>query len=277
MIVLADVDLEHVPDPGEDEHRERRPRDAVEPPGHGARHVGAESAQARHEAGERELTTDPDGGREHVEEQANSRRGTGSSTDSDRAQRATEDAEAQRAAPLERAHADQSRPSSSVPERLEHVAGEQGTIVERGRSAPPPSIAAAAWPIADCSSRSCRGGGKYSSSSVTRNTSTPLRGASRAMTSWTSSSGADAPAVTPTMPREIVGQLVGTVDAVDPRRSPTSPASFSSARVLDELAEPMTTMRIASRAPSPSAPTGGSSWRSRGRCARAPDVGEARR
>ena len=59
------------------------------------------------------------------------------------------------------------------------------------------------------------------------------------MTSSTSSSGADAPAVTPTC-REVVGQLVG---AVDPEHAgaPDSRASFSRARVLDELAEPITT------------------------------------
>ena len=44
------------------------------------------------------------------------------------------------------------------------------------------------------------GGGKYSSSSVSCTSSTPSRGASRAMTASTSSSGADAPAVTPTVP-----------------------------------------------------------------------------
>ena len=64
---------------------------------------------------------------------------------------------------------------------------------------------------------------------------------SRAITASTSSSGADAPAVTPTVPVRSSGSSSARVDAVAPRAQPDSRASFSSARVLDELAEPMTT------------------------------------
>ena len=49
------------------------------------------------------------------------------------------------------------------------------------------------------------GGGKYSSSSVTWTSSTPWTGARRATTASTSSSGADAPAVTPTVPERSSG------------------------------------------------------------------------
>ncbi len=96
------------------------------------------------------------------------------------------------------------------PEGGEHGAGGEHAVVHRRRSGPcrPPSSSAASS-MADCSSRMLRGGGKYSSSSVTLTTSTPWRGARRAMTASTSSSGADAPAVTPTVPVEVVGQLVG--------------------------------------------------------------------
>ena len=59
--------------------------------------------------------------------------------------------------------------------------------------------------------------------------------------SSTSSSGADAPAVTPTVPYRSSGSSAALLTRKT-RAQPASIASFSSARVLDELEEPMTTM-----------------------------------
>ena len=66
----------------------------------------------------------------------------------------------------------------------------------RGRAARKPSVA----PTARRSSRSSGGGGKYSSSVVTVTSVTPSAGARRAITASTNASGAEAPAVTPTVP-----------------------------------------------------------------------------
>src|SRR5690606_24096023 len=80
----------------------------------------------------------------------------------------------------------------------------RSSIVGRS-SSEPPSRVVEATSMPDCSSRMLRGGGKYSSSSVIRTTSTPSDGASRVRTCSTSSSGADAPAVTPTTPARSSG------------------------------------------------------------------------
>ena len=61
------------------------------------------------------------------------------------------------------------------------------------------------------------------------------------MTASTSSSGADAPAVTPTVPTRSSGSSSTWLTRYT-RGQPASTASFSRARVLEELAEPMTTM-----------------------------------
>ena len=61
------------------------------------------------------------------------------------------------------------------------------------------------------------------------------------MTAWTSSSGADAPAVTPTVPVSSSGSSSGPLTR-NTWVAPASRASLSSARVFDELAEPITTM-----------------------------------
>ncbi len=60
------------------------------------------------------------------------------------------------------------------------------------------------------------------------------------MTASTSSSGADAPAVTPTVPRRSSGSSSAWLTRKT-RAQPDSTASFSSARVLELLADPMTT------------------------------------
>ena len=67
-------------------------------------------------------------------------------------------------------------------------------------STAPPKASVAAASIVAIRSRRLRGGGKYSSSSVTCTISTPSIGAIFEMTDSTSYSGADAPAVTPTIP-----------------------------------------------------------------------------
>ena len=59
------------------------------------------------------------------------------------------------------------------------------------------------------------------------------------MTASTSSSGADAPAVTPTMPDSSGSSSAALMRYTDVQ--PDSRANFSSARVLDELADPITT------------------------------------
>ncbi len=60
------------------------------------------------------------------------------------------------------------------------------------------------------------------------------------MTERTSSSGADAPAVTPTVPVRSSGSSSGPFTRCT-RAQPVARATFSSATVLEELAEPMTT------------------------------------
>ncbi len=116
-----------------------------------------------------------------------------------------------------------------------------------------------------------RGGGKYSSSSVTDRSRRrwPERGAPALPRR--NSSGADAPAVTPTADSPSGSSAAELTRWTD--RQPASMASCSSARVLDEFDDPMTT--IASHRPrSPTATTGGSWWRSTGRCGPASTVGE---
>ena len=60
------------------------------------------------------------------------------------------------------------------------------------------------------------------------------------MTASTSSSGADAPAVTPTVPVRSVGSSSGPLTRAT-RPHPASPARAARAMVLDELADPITT------------------------------------
>ena len=89
------------------------------------------------------------------------------------------------------------------------------------------------------SPRSSRGGGKYSSSVVMLTSSTPSRGANRSMTSFTNSSGAEAPAVTPMRPSRSSGSSSAALIR-NTRRLPESMASFCSALVFEELADPIT-------------------------------------
>ena len=87
-----------------------------------------------------------------------------------------------------------------------------------GRAASePPRVTVAASSTAASRSRRLRGGGKYSSSSVNQTSSDASTGARRAMTASTSSSGADAPAVTPTVPARSSGSSSAVVDPEDPR------------------------------------------------------------
>ena len=65
--------------------------------------------------------------------------------------------------------------------------------------------------LAASRSRSSRGGGKYSSSSVTRHLLHAVAGASRATTASTSASGAEAPAVTPTVPDRSSGSSAASL------------------------------------------------------------------
>ena len=95
------------------------------------------------------------------------------------------------------------------------------------------------------------GGGKYSSSSVTCTGSTPSRGSSFAITAWTRSSGALAPAVTPTT--RGVAQRPRARARRDrrraaPARTRRSGPPSSSAIVFDEFALPITTTASASAA-----------------------------
>jgi hypothetical protein len=62
------VVVDQVPDAGGDEHGVRRPRQPAELPRRDSRHVGARSTQDGHERPEGELSADPDGRREHVQE-----------------------------------------------------------------------------------------------------------------------------------------------------------------------------------------------------------------
>ncbi len=111
-----------------------------------------------------------------------------------------------------------------------------------GRAPPPaPTLNAAAASMAFKRSRKLRGVGKYSSSSVMRTSRTPSRGASRSITDSTSSSLADAPAVTPTVP----DRSLGSSSAVLTRSTlaqPLSVASRARAIVFDEFDDPMTTI-----------------------------------
>ena len=66
---VGDVDLGEVPEPGEHGDSERRPGDPGERSGDGLRRLGCDAPQARHHAGQRDLTADPHGGREDVQEQ----------------------------------------------------------------------------------------------------------------------------------------------------------------------------------------------------------------
>ena len=68
-----------------------------------------------------------------------------------------------------------------------------------------PRSASAAVSMPFCNWRIFRGGGKYSSSRVIRISSTPCLGLRTDSTSLTRSSGADAPAVTPTVPDKFFG------------------------------------------------------------------------
>ena len=95
--------------------------------------------------------------------------------------------------------------------------------------------------MALCSSRRLRGGGKYSSSSVMRSSSTPRDGDRRAMTAATNSSGAEAPAVTPTTPERSDGSSSATLMRWT-RGQPASTARRSRARVFEEFADPITTI-----------------------------------
>ncbi len=70
--------------------------------------------------------------------------------------------------------------------------------------------------------------------------STPSTGARRATTASTSSSGADAPAVTPTVPERSSGSSRASLTR-STRGHPEARATFSRARVLEEFTEPMTT------------------------------------
>ena len=71
--LVAPADLrphgDDVPDPGEDQHAEGGPGDLIEPPGGGARDLGAQTAQDRDERREGDLPADPDGRGEDVHEQ----------------------------------------------------------------------------------------------------------------------------------------------------------------------------------------------------------------
>src|SRR5215469_12194652 len=62
-------DGDDVPDPGDDQDPERGPGDLVEAARRGARDIGAGPPQDRDQRRQRDLPADPDGGREHVQEQ----------------------------------------------------------------------------------------------------------------------------------------------------------------------------------------------------------------
>ena len=89
-------------------------------------------------------------------------------------------------------------------------------------------------------SRRLRGGGKYSSSSVTSTSVTPSTGSSRSITALTKSSGAEAPAVTPTTPARSSGNSSASLTR-NTRSQPASAARPTRALVLDELTDPITT------------------------------------
>ena len=111
----------------------------------------------------------------------------------------------------------------------------------------PPNANATAASSAGINSRSSRGGGKYSSSSVTRTASTPCTGASFAITASTRSSGALAPAVTPTIvaPPSASRSSSSGPSTRSTIGQPASRATFVSAIVFDEFALPMTTTACA--------------------------------
>ena len=74
-----------------------------------------------------------------------------------------------------------------------------------------------------------------------RTSSTPYNGASLAITASTNSSGAEAPAVTPTVPLKSEGNSWAEFTRKT-LAHPASRARRSRARVFDELADPMTMM-----------------------------------
>ena len=86
-----------------------------------------------------------------------------------------------------------------------------------------------------------RGGGKYSSSSVTVTSSTPSRGLQPGDDGVDQLLGRRRAGRHADRAGEVVGQLLGAGSPGRPARQPASRASFSRARVLDELAEPITT------------------------------------
>ena len=83
-------------------------------------------------------------------------------------------------------------------------------------------------------------GGKYSSSTVTGDRCTPWTGSRRSTTASTRASGADAPAVTPTVPDRSSGSSEASLTRTT-RGQPKATATCSRATVLDEFSEPMTT------------------------------------
>ena len=87
------------------------------------------------------------------------------------------------------------------------------------------------------------------------------------MTASTSSSGADAPAVTPTMPGEVVGELGGRVDPVHPRAAGLA-GELLEGHGVGRVGRPDHDHGVAAGGDLPSAPTGGWWWRSTGRCGR---------
>ncbi len=104
----------------------------------------------------------------------------------------------------------------------------------------PPAARVATTSTAPSNSRRLRGGGKYSSSSVIWTSSTPLAGLRKSITAWTTSSGAEAPAVTPTVPLRSVGSSSGPFTR-NTRSQPASVANLARAFVLELFEDPMTT------------------------------------
>ena len=104
---------------------------------------------------------------------------------------------------------------------------------------PEPRVTAAAASTAASKSRRFRGGGKYSSSSMTVTSCVPWAGASRSITSHTRCSGAEAPAVTPMVPERSSGTSLASLMR-STRRQPASAANSTRDMVFDELAEPIT-------------------------------------
>ena len=86
-----------------------------------------------------------------------------------------------------------------------------------GPGTEPPAARVASTSTAASRSRSSRGGGKYSSSSVMRTSSTPSRGASGRITLSTSVLRGRRAGGDPDRAGEVVGELVGAVDPEHPR------------------------------------------------------------